>query len=179
MGSYEVSVDKFKVFIQYWFMPNELGLNGWGTTRPKSSVTERLDASTNKTETCWLWTGSRYPDGYPRIKVEGEWKRVARLVWQMRHGQIPAGLVIRHKCDVPICVNPDHLEIGTQKQNMDDRVSRGRWRGNQKFSQEMKEEFAHRGKTENVLVLAKEFGISRTQAYRIVGGKNKKRTLVE
>jgi hypothetical protein len=49
-----------------------------------------------------------------------------RYVWQQANGPIPNGLVVRHKCDNPACVNLDHLELGTQADNMADRVNRNR-----------------------------------------------------
>lgn len=76
---------------------------------------------------CWEWNGSR-SRGYGRIWVDGvEWKthRLAYEVWVER---IPDGMVVRHRCDNPPCVNPEHLEVGTHRDNSDDMFSRGRQR---------------------------------------------------
>lgn len=65
-------------------------------------------------------------DGYPRATVEGVWDRVHRHAYRKFKGEIPDGMVVRHKCDNRLCCNPDHLEIGTQADNARDRVERGR-----------------------------------------------------
>lgn len=70
---------------------------------------------------CWLWTGSLTPRGYGNNSAH-------RHSYEAHKGAIPNGLVIRHKCDQPSCVNPDHLEIGTHQDNVDDKMRRGRYR---------------------------------------------------
>lgn len=80
---------------------------------------------------CWVWTGCKNTDGYPKLnrKVDGKWNanvKGHRYVYQQVNGEIPDGMVVRHKCDNVLCLNPDHLEIGTPTDNMKDRVERGR-----------------------------------------------------
>ena len=71
-----------------------------------------------KTETCWLWLGRVTVGGYGRI---GKIQILAhRLSWEIHNGPIPKDLFILHKCDNPPCVNPEHLFIGTQIDNMRD-----------------------------------------------------------
>lgn len=65
-------------------------------------------------------------DGYPKIFRDGQTLRMSRYVYEQNFGKIPDGLVIRHKCDTPPCINPEHLELGTYQDNSDDKVSRGR-----------------------------------------------------
>lgn len=75
---------------------------------------------------CHEWSGSRTAGGYGLV---GNTKRVRvhRLSWELANGStIPDGMVIRHKCDNPPCINPEHLEIGTHADNMADMFSRGR-----------------------------------------------------
>ena len=79
----------------------------------------------NKTDTCWLWTGSK-SYGYGQFNFDNRNCRAHRYAYEMWVGPIPSGLVLRHKCDNPICVNPDHLETGTQQDNINDRNARGR-----------------------------------------------------
>lgn len=80
---------------------------------------------------CWLWMGACAADGYPRItvgsSVDGTKKsvRVTRLVCEQVHG-LPDGFHALHKCDNPVCVNPDHLYPGTPKQNVKDCFDRKR-----------------------------------------------------
>ncbi|WP_218780901.1 MULTISPECIES: HNH endonuclease [Paenibacillus] len=65
-------------------------------------------------------------DGYVYVYRNRKHRRAHRLVYEECFGEIPEGLVVRHKCDVRNCVNPEHLELGTQADNVQDRVIRGR-----------------------------------------------------
>lgn len=80
------------------------------------------------TETgCWEWNGARKSQGYGVLNVNGKTARVHRLAYEAWVGPIPEGLDLRHKCDNPPCMNPDHLEPGTRRQNVQDMVSRKRY----------------------------------------------------
>lgn len=74
---------------------------------------------------CWEWTASKR-NGYGRIGVDGKHLSAHRLSYQLFVGPIKSGLVICHKCDNPGCVNPDHIFIGTQSDNMTDMHNKGR-----------------------------------------------------
>jgi len=75
---------------------------------------------------CWNWHGAKLKDGYGQIKIAGSPVQAHRLSWSMINGEIPEGMVIRHTCDNPSCVNPAHLLIGTHKDNIADKYARGR-----------------------------------------------------
>lgn len=75
---------------------------------------------------CIEWAGRRHHTGYGIANYRGAWIGAHRATWQEIHGPIPAGLQIRHKCDNPPCVNPDHLEIGTPADNARDRITHRR-----------------------------------------------------
>lgn len=78
---------------------------------------------------CWLWEGSVNPKGYGNVHIGGKKGTVClthRLMWQITKGPIPTGMLVCHKCDVPSCINPDHLFIGTSQDNTDDMVRKGR-----------------------------------------------------
>lgn len=78
---------------------------------------------------CWEYRGPRFAKGYAQVKAEGSNPRLGhRIVWEQFHGEIPEDLVVRHRCDNPPCINPFHLLIGTQQDNVDDRERRGRGR---------------------------------------------------
>ncbi len=79
---------------------------------------------------CWLWTGaiggnSRSP-GQPQIRIAGKTRLANRVVWELTYGTIPKGMCVLHKCDVPRCLNPNHLFLGTQADNIRDMDEKGR-----------------------------------------------------
>lgn len=79
---------------------------------------------------CWLWTGSIFWDGYGQFnyREDGKWvkARAHRMSYRIHNGWFDARLSVLHRCDVPCCVNPDHLFLGTQADNMRDKVAKGR-----------------------------------------------------
>lgn len=75
---------------------------------------------------CWLWLGSDNGVGYGMLSIAGRDRYAHRASYEVFKGAIPAGMVVRHKCDVPSCVNPDHLCVGTHADNVADRDQRGR-----------------------------------------------------
>ena len=75
---------------------------------------------------CQEWDGARSSAGYGQIRFGGKVVFTHRLAWALHNGADPTGKVVRHKCDNPPCLNPEHLEIGTQKDNAHDTWSRGR-----------------------------------------------------
>ena len=79
---------------------------------------------------CWLWTGAAVPKGYGTFNIEGKFHRAPRVSWTLFRGDIPAGLLVLHHCDLPLCVNPEHLFLGTNADNQLDsiRKNRHRWR---------------------------------------------------
>lgn len=75
---------------------------------------------------CWPWTGAHNEKGYGCIGVEGKVYRAHRISVWLDRGDAALGLVVRHKCDNPPCVNPNHLTVGTQGENLKDAYDRGR-----------------------------------------------------
>lgn len=75
---------------------------------------------------CRLWTAGVDRRGYGKVKVGGHTIGAHRVAYALSHGFVPAGLVVRHRCDTPLCCRPDHLTIGTHWDNMRDMVGRGR-----------------------------------------------------
>lgn len=78
---------------------------------------ERFIEKVNKTETCWLWIADKDEYGYGRFRNNG-WHGAHRFSYEHFVGQIPKGLVIDHVCRVRHCVNPNHLRIVTNKENI-------------------------------------------------------------
>lgn len=87
---------------------------------------QRLWPRVKKGLGCWEWTGYRNESGHGQIQVDGKAIYVHRVVYETEVGPIGKGLFVRHTCDNPPCVRPDHLVIGTQLDNIGDAVSRGR-----------------------------------------------------
>lgn len=78
---------------------------------------------------CWLWRGYRHRNGHGQLKITAISKAplfAHRLAYQLVHRVNVAQFVVRHMCDNPPCVNPKHLELGTQKENMRDMKLRNR-----------------------------------------------------
>jgi hypothetical protein len=94
----------------------------------RGTVAQRIDAYTDRSGDCWLWTGSTR-NGYGRIIIKNKLYTVHRLVWELTYGEIPDGLDVLHHCDVRPCLRPDHLWLGTHGDNMRDMARKGRWRG--------------------------------------------------
>jgi len=132
---------------------------------------------------CWEWRGRRETGdhNYGTVHQAGRWARAHRVSYEIHVGPIPDGLLIRHKCDNPPCVNPDHLIPGTHKQNMEDKAERkrggsgwivGRAVANTKLSAEqvleIRRKFAAGARNNE---LAREFGISTGGMSEIVNGK--------
>lgn len=96
-------------------------------------IGERLERySMPVTETgCWLWIGGCETRGFPflrygRIWVKGRTLVAHRVSYEHHIGPVPTGMKVLHKCDVPLCVNPAHLMLGTSRDNTHDMISKGR-----------------------------------------------------
>lgn len=85
---------------------------------------------------CWLWIGAIEKWGYGKITIHENGKRfqekVHRTSYRIFKGTIPHGLFVLHKCDVRCCVNPDHLFLGTLRDNSQDMIRKGRHRNQHK-----------------------------------------------
>lgn len=116
--------------------------------------------------------------GYPQIRPSGRGGRCTRLtrvVYEAVYGPIPAGQVVRHSCDNPGCINIDHLLLGTQQDNVDDRETRGRGakgekHGRAKLTVENVREI--RASTATRAELAAKFGVSRSAIQMVQNRKN-------
>lgn len=100
-----------------------------------------------KTENCWLWIGRKL-GGYGSIVFNKKRQRAHRVSFILHHGAIPSGIFVCHHCDNPACVRPDHLFLGTAKDNTQDAIVKGRIVPLM-HSDETKEKIAawHRGRT--------------------------------
>jgi hypothetical protein len=88
---------------------------------------EAFWARVEKGPVCWLWTGTRSVHGYGwSLRHWPGGGKAHRCSWILRNGPIPDGLWVLHKCDVRLCVNPDHLYLGTHADNQADKNRKGR-----------------------------------------------------
>ena len=133
---------------------------------------------------CAEYTGHIDNGGYGRHRKMANGRRrtwgVHRIVYEMAHGPIPDGLVVRHKCDNPTCVRIDHLELGTKADNSLDMYERGRNRNAQPGERngmsvlteaqvrEIRAKHSHRGDGAR---LALEYGVSRKAISKIVNNQ--------
>jgi hypothetical protein len=135
-------------------------------------------ARVNKTETCWLWTGATLPFGHGHLgrRVDGvNVDHLAhRFAWEATYGPIPSDACVLHRCDVPACVRPDHLFIGSKADNNQDRTSKGRGHIGERHPsakltadkvRQLRELYA-KGLTQRAL--ADRFGVSQIVVSRIV-----------
>jgi hypothetical protein len=127
---------------------------------------------------CWLWKGHKNKLGYGVIQLQGHKYLTHRIAWTRTHGPIPAGKLVLHRCDNPGCVNPSHLFLGTQADNMRDRsskhrqatgVTNGRAQLDTYLVCEMRR--MYRSGRYKQTRLAKMFGISQSVVHYIVTGK--------
>lgn len=109
---------------------------------------------------CWIWNRYLNENGYGRtnLSLKGPTLYAHRISWMLHKGDIADGFYVLHKCDTPACVNPDHLYLGTQKENMGDMQKRGRSKkGRFKLTPEQIEEI--KLSTDSYSVLAKKYGV--------------------
>lgn len=99
----------------------------------RPTAIERFMSKVNKTESCWLWTASLRAKDDPK-QAYGSFNngkkidKAHRFSYQQFVGPIPDGMMVLHRCDVPMCVNPGHLFLGTNTDNMRDMRDKGRHR---------------------------------------------------
>lgn len=101
-------------------------------------IAPRIDQNSNG---CWEWTGAKSDRGYGHLMMDRKTFYVHRLVYEMAVGPIPEGFQVCHRCDNRICCRPEHLFTGTNQDNIDDMVRKGRSTRGRKT----KPEFIRRG----------------------------------
>lgn len=124
---------------------------------------------------CWLWTAASDEAGYGHFGIARSTSAKAhRISYKLFVGEIPDGLIVCHKCDIPSCVNPDHLFLGTGKDNAFDRDAKGRnafgeRNGKAKITAEIAVDIANSDISERAI--ARHFGISRGTVNAIRSGR--------
>lgn len=133
---------------------------------------------------CWNWLGSLDECGYGRYQINKKRKFAHRLSYEIEYGPIPDNLLVCHHCDNPKCVNPKHLFLGTNDDNMKDMARKGRANrssknigienGSHKLSPEQIIEIRelYSTKTISQSKLGKMYGVSQAVIWKIVTHKN-------
>ena len=146
-------------------------------TIKSTPMAERFWRFVNKSEGCWEWTGYTATNGYGTIQRNHAPVLAHRASWEIANGAVPAGMSVLHKCDNRRCVNPSHLWVGTQAQNMADMVAKGRSMrgakcGRRKLTSVQADEVKlHVALGTPTPEIARKYCISRTAVYNIISGK--------
>lgn len=136
-----------------------------------------------KTKSCWLWTGYIDANGYGMAYVgkrhgggSKSWY-AHRFAYVIAHGDVPAGAVVMHTCDNPTCVNPDHLRLGTQAENMREASEKGRMNSPRPTLRKISEEQVRtiRESNQSSSFFAKLHGVCVSHINRIRRGEKRKR----
>lgn len=125
---------------------------------------------------CWTWNGAKSEKGYGRWQAGDRTVMAHRHAYELVTGPIPDGLMLRHSCDNPACVNPRHLDTGTARDNAQDAIARGRWtrgdrNGKAKLSPRDVLEIRTNPNREKLRALASRFGVSPATVSLIRSGK--------
>lgn len=133
-------------------------MSRWGT----ESESERLWNSCipEPNSGCWIWMLSLNHCGYGQVEFRKKKAKAHRASWMANVGPIAAGVMVLHKCDNRACINPDHLFLGSAKDNTDDMVRKNR-APNRKLSVDAVREIRERkARGQTYASMANEFGVS-------------------
>jgi hypothetical protein len=123
---------------------------------------------------CWIWNAAQHQFGYGHIRYGNKIEVAHRVSYILHYGEIPEGKCVLHQCDVPQCVNPEHLFVGDTIDNINDRIKKNRSKGlsrpgalNPGVKLSESDVLAIRADNRPQKDIAKDVGISKTQVGRI------------
>ncbi len=164
-------------------IPGGLTRDARGRLQSTKTLAERIHekAIPEPNTGCWLWTGQVDQFGYGTIAVRGRTKKAHRLAWEVAFGPLPKigghhGAVIRHRCNQPCCVNPHHLMVGSQRDNLRDMSEAGRSTRGEKShlavltEADVREILRMVASGEKQRVVGARFGVTQTNISAIVCG---------
>jgi hypothetical protein len=145
--------------------------------RPPENFGRKVQAfwsrvSIGEPDVCWVYRGRQYlRNGYPSVRLDGHGYTAHRLAWFLERGPIDSGLFVCHRCDNRNCVNPNHLFLGTQQENLLDCVAKGRLPRAKLDPVKVREMRRLSAGGANRSVLSQMFGVSRSAVSNAVNGK--------
>jgi hypothetical protein len=121
---------------------------------------------------CWLWVGPRTSQGYGTVKYLGQTRKAHREAYRLARGEIPDGMHVLHDCDNPPCCNPNHFTLGTNFDNVTDKVRKGRQQDNRgdkngRAKLTIENVLFIRSSSESGASLARRFGVTGVLVNRI------------
>lgn len=127
------------------------------------------------TEDCWIWTAG-HTAGYGSFRKDRKHIYAHRAMWELWYGPIPVGMFVLHRCDNPPCVRPDHLFLGTQKDNLADCATKGRVdrdKGRKLTDAQVRAYRERYASGEKAHTLAKESGMQLAYFYDVLKGRKR------
>lgn len=140
------------------------------TLRTMMTLEQKFWVRVNKTADCWLWTGNLDDDGYGRLRVPTGHLRAHIYSYELHNNAVPTGMVVRHLCHNRRCVNPDHLALGTPKENVHDSIrdKRMAYGTKHRWSTLTEDQVkAIYSDTRHVNEIAADYGVGRSAVYHI------------
>lgn len=134
---------------------------------------QRFEAKFEKSEGCWNWTAALGGRGYGHFWFEGRPRPASQVSHILYIGKIPDGLFVLHRCDNRKCVRPDHLFLGTNRENMDDMVAKNRQaKGESLGTAKLTEPEARaiRNDPRSQRAIGRDYGVSHTVVGQIKSG---------
>lgn len=142
----------------------------------------RFHTKYQRSEGCWPWMAGRYKGGYGQFCLEHHYKcpqintQAHRVAYVLAKGDIPQGQVVMHTCDNPPCVNPEHLSLGTQGDNVRDAAWKGHYNGSRPSTQKITDAQVReiRASGEKSIRLSERYGVSKVAISLIRRGLRRK-----
>ena len=130
----------------------------------------RFWGKVDKTGDCWNWTGQT-SCGYGCVSIDYKTRRCHRVSYYLCKGDIPSGLNVNHRCDNKLCVNPDHLYAGTQKENIKDALDRNLMGSSKLSPEDIPKILSYKGSKMYLREIGEIFGVDRKTISSVLTGK--------